>query len=140
MSSTDAVLDSNVLLRLLLEDDPELSARARNFLDTSLERGDRLHVSLTTLSEVVFVITGARLKMPPADALQALDAMFAMPLWITDRTVAVRARDLYESFHDWDDCVVVAQALRDCGGRVVTFDRGMRRIPGIQWIHPSGTT
>jgi len=51
-------LDTNVLLRYLMADDPEQSPIARTLLDAAEARGDRFFLSLVALCELCWTLRG----------------------------------------------------------------------------------
>lgn len=52
-------LDTNVLVRFLVEDDPDQGARAKGLVSSAVARGEALHVSRIVLCELVWVLTAA---------------------------------------------------------------------------------
>ena len=132
------VADTNVLLRFLLRDHPEQSPATKAFMD-ALAPLDRLIVLSTTVSELVFVASGRTYGVTRAEIADLIGQLLAGPFELADRETIAVARDLYRDVHDdWDDCVLAAYALEEGDGTVVSFDRGLDRIPGLTRIEPLG--
>jgi len=115
-------LDSNIVLRLLLDDDP-----AQTPIVEKLVRSP-CWISLTVLLEVAWVL-GSRYRMTRGDiaaVLRGLDTYEAVE--IEGRRAALWAIDRYEQGGDIADLLHVA-AARDAQS-FVTFDRTMARASG----------
>jgi predicted nucleic-acid-binding protein len=125
-------VDTNVLARLILQDDAAQHARAHQlFLDHAGEAG-AIWVSDMVLIELVWVLTRAAGRSR-ADVVVALQA-------ITDNTTlrlesprAIReATRLYQAGPaDFADCLLSVQAREAGADQIHTFDRKMRGLPGI---------
>jgi predicted nucleic acid-binding protein len=134
-----AFVDTNVLLRYFLKDVPEQSEAAIAFVASSRQPGGvRLAVSPTTISEVIFVARGPHYRLDRASLVEVVGALLNGPLTLLDRSVVARAHALYRDVHDdWDDCLLAAYAIERTEGRLVSFDRGLDRIPGLTRTEPT---
>ena len=119
-------LDTNVLVRLIVRDDPELVARA----EASVQAGAR--VSLLVLAETVRVLQSAygldqRRVATVVEMLLDHDR-----LTLQDEDVVRRAHATFrgERAVEFSDCLIVETA-RKAGHRPVgTFDRRLSRVDG----------
>jgi predicted nucleic-acid-binding protein len=68
-------IDTNVLIRFLVDDDPDQNARAKAFL-SARSFSDPAFVSAVTLAETVWVLT-QRLKFPVAAVVKILRELLA---------------------------------------------------------------
>ena len=96
-------IDTNVLVRLLVADDPAQTRRAR-----ALVQSDRMHVSVTVLLETEWVLR-ALYRIAPRD----VDAGFRTPLAtadVEDRPNVERALDLAARGLDFADALHVTRA------------------------------
>lgn len=133
-----AQVDTNGILRPLLDDDPDQSPRTHIWFELPPDQRPRLVVAASTLSEVIFVLAGQRLKFTRNEIVVALERIMEMPIEFDDAAVVNRAIELYRTVHDdWDDCFVAAYALEHNDGVVFSFDAGFDRIPGVTRIEPS---
>lgn len=137
MAGSQEYVDANVLLRLSRRDVPSQAARSETYLRSAARRGATLVVAPTTVSEFVYVLSGSVLAYSRSDVVSAVEKLLALPLRFQDSSVVELALTLYRDHHpDWDDCVIAAYALERANGRLVSFDRGLRRIPGLQRQEP----
>jgi len=117
-------LDTNVLVRYLVEDDREQSERAATLIDGALDTGEPLFVPQLVLAELVWVLTRAYefRRAEVADLLRRL--AHAKQLFIEDIDDVHRALDAYaRGKADFADYLIREKAHRaGCEG-LVTFDR-----------------
>lgn len=119
-------LDTNVLVRFLVEDDEAQSAAAAALIVEALSAGEGLYVSDIVLCETVWVLTAAyrvkRTEVIPTlrDLLRAKQLVFSTP------DLASRALDAFARGRgDFADYLIREHA-REAGCNVVaTFDRAL---------------
>lgn len=130
-------VDANLIVRLLTGDVPEQLNRIDRYL-LSADAGGRTAALLPiTISEVVFVLRGRVYQRSHEEITAALEALLSLPISIVDRDVVTRAMGIFRDHHDdWNDSLLAAYALLRGSGRVVSFDRGLARIPGVTRIEP----
>src|SRR3990172_3702506 len=123
-------VDANVLLRLVRRDDVEQREQSERYLRAALGRGIELRVAAPTVSEFVYVLSGPAMGHSREEVATAVGNLLQLPFLIADEDVLARALILYRDHHpDWDDCMVSAYALEKAAGRLLSFDRGLDRIP-----------
>jgi len=125
-------LDTNVLVRFLVEDDPEQSARAGALIERAVKRGQSLYVSDIALCETVWVLTSCY-ELSRVDVATALrDLLRARHLAFTAPDRLGRALDAYErAAGDFADYLIREHA-RDAGYQeVATFDRTLLKEAGF---------
>lgn len=131
------LLDTNVLLRHVLQDHPEHSPRATAYLHR-IERGE-LEVLLTDTVVFETVFTLERLyRQHRSDIRDNLLPLIALPgIALPGKQRLHPIFDLYVttnlSFADVDHAVL---ALTRGSGAIVSFDRGFDRVPGIRRTEP----
>lgn len=128
-------VDTNVLARIFVADDPRQRAEAQAFLQERSE-ADPAFVSALVVAELGWVMTRLY-KLPITTVADALDWMFE------STNIVVEASDLLRSAvalaassgADISDCIITALA-REAGADVtVTFDKdAARRIPGMELL------
>lgn len=115
-------LDSNIILRLLLEDDPAQVAIAEKLVRSPC------WISLTVLLEVVWVL-GSRYQMGRGDIVAVLRGLDAYDtIEIEGRRAALWAIDRYQQGGDIADLLHVAAARE--AQAFVTFDQAIARAAG----------
>jgi predicted nucleic-acid-binding protein len=113
------VVDANVVLRYLLNDHEELSAKARQIIE-----GRVVRVPIDILCEVVFVLSGVY-KIKPKEIGIALHGFFeSTACELPNREVVLRGLDLFaENNLDFVDCIL-AGYKNVMAAEVHTFDKG----------------
>lgn len=122
-----SVVDANVILRLLLKDEPRHFAQAKAFFE-EVKAGDaNAHVPAAVLAECAYVLT----KVYGVGRVETADHLLGLLDYrgLTTESAAVRvALGLYRDRNvDFIDALVVATA-RENGWRVFSFDRDLARL------------
>ena len=124
-------LDTNVLLRYLLRDDPAQAARAAR----EIERDERFLVSRIVLCEIVWVLDSGY-GFSRMDITAAIEKILATAQFeIESKDVASAALDDFKrSTADFSDCLL-SRSNRAAGAvETVTFDRGLRELEGFRLL------
>ncbi|MBK7250021.1 MAG: type II toxin-antitoxin system VapC family toxin [Gammaproteobacteria bacterium] len=125
-------LDTNVLVRYLVRDDPLQFERARRLIKRKSARGEPVLVSLLVLLETEWVLR-SRYELSKAEILSALSALLdAVDLAFEDETSIERA--LYSWRHsaaDFADCLVEARNGRLGCEATATFDSKALKLTGF---------
>ncbi len=120
-------LDTNVLVRYLVDDDPEQSPRAAALVERALEEGERLFVPQVVLCELVWVLESAYRYSREEIASVLGDLLRTRQLVIEDLDVARKALDRYaERGGDFADYVIVERCRVAGCERVASFDGGLK--------------
>lgn len=128
-----AFIDTNVLVRHLTGDPPDLAARATAFLT---EADELLLVDLI-MAETIYVLESFYKASRPqiADAMRSLVAMDTVVT--IDPALLLRAVEVYEFDRlDFAEAYLVAQAESTGVGTIASFDRSIDRITTITRIEP----
>jgi predicted nucleic acid-binding protein len=128
-----AYVDSNVILRYLTREPPEMAEAAQKVF-SSAERGEvRLLVSTVTLAEVVWVLSSVYDLTRSAITAQLLALVTAQGLETDDQDQMTLALSLYRDKNiDFTDALLAAHSLFAGPPVVYSFDRHFDRIPGIR--------
>ena len=124
-------VDTNVLLRYLLRDEPTQAARAAR----ELERDERFLVGSVVLCELVWVLeTGYGFSRTEIAA--TLEKILATAQFeIEGKDVALAALDDFRgSTADFSDCLVGRRNRAAGGAETVTFDRSLRGLDGFRLL------
>jgi predicted nucleic-acid-binding protein len=119
-------LDTNVLVRFLVEDDAAQSARAARLVERAIKSAERLFVPDIVLAEVAWVLTCAY-DVPKPELLDVLRKLLAAKhLAFASSDVLSSALDGWElGKGDFSDYLVRAQAEAHGCDRIATFDRAL---------------
>jgi predicted nucleic acid-binding protein len=121
-----AFLDTNIIIRHLTGDPPDMAGRATRFLAAA---GDQeLRLADLVLAEVVYVLESFY-KVPRAQVAESARAIVAFPaVHVDDPTLLLRAIEAYETHRlDFADAYLVAAAERRGVGVAALFDKGIER-------------
>ncbi len=129
------LLDANVVLRVLLADDPRQSPEARKLFVWAETRMGVLHLSAATLAEIGWVLR-SYYKFDRVAIARQLRGVLLHPGIHADAHL-LQAVDFYEQLAvDFLDCVLAAEAMVGNDLGVVSFDRDYRRFSGLKWFTP----
>ena len=125
-------LDTNVVVRLLVNDDKAQGRRARALLSQAIEAGEPCLVTPPVLCELVWVLEsvyGAR----HADIVAAVQALLSHPAVSVDEPDIVRAAlDAFQrSRGDYADHLIGALSIARKARTTYTFDQSLKRVEGF---------
>ncbi len=132
-------IDSDVIVRVITGDDPVKRAAGERLLAT-VQTGDvEIALAASTVSEVIFVLTSrGTYAMDRETAKQALLRIVHLAgMRVENRATVLRALDLYNTLATtFGDAMLAATMERQGSTVVYSYDRGLRRIPGITRSEP----
>ena len=128
-------IDTNILLRLWLNDDPAQSKRIDVLLAKYGNSPGSLLVTDVVLVEAVWTLRSA-FDQSKAAQLSAVSSLLGETAFaFENREAVVNALALFEAAScGFSDCLVVAKHASQACEFTATFDRGMRKLPGIRLI------
>jgi len=128
-----AFVDTNVLIRHLTGDPPEMASRATRYLETA----DELLLPDLILAEVAYVLESFY-ETPRAQVATTLRAVLAFPaIRVVDADLLQRAVEVYEVHRlDFADAFLVASAERTGIGVIASFDRTIDRVTTVRREEP----
>lgn len=128
-----AFVDTNVLVRHLVGEPPDMAARATAFL----QRESELFVADLIVAETVYVLESFYEIARPeiGEAMWALIVMASVR--VVDASRLLRALEIYEEDHlDFAEAYLVACAESMGVMQVASFDRSIDRIQSVERIEP----
>jgi predicted nucleic-acid-binding protein len=127
-------LDTNILVRYFVKDDPEQTRLAVNLI-YALSPAEPGWVGQATILELVWVMTRIY-RVKKERVAQVLDMLLASrDIVIGQDDTAREALRLYRAGNtDFADCLIAASARAAGCSRTVTFDRIAARDAGMQLI------
>ena len=130
------LLDTNILLRLLLDDDPAQVRAVEKFLRSSLRIKDDLYVSDLSVAEMVWVLEGQNIPLP-AVAQAIREILQRQGIHFEHRQRLMTAIALYETHRvDFIDAYQAALVQEKHFQAIVSFDRDYAKLP-VTHIDPS---
>jgi predicted nucleic-acid-binding protein len=125
-------LDTNILIRLLVRDDPGQTALAERLLQEAAESGEPCFISDPVLCEVEWVLESSY-DARRGDILAAMQELLAGGLFVfEDRELFRRAIATYhESKADFSDCLIGRKARARGARTTYTFERVLSQEQGF---------
>ena len=122
------VVDTNVLVRYLVADDPVQHAASVR----TIESGDDIVLPTIVLCETVWVLSRAY-RYGKDEIARALRLVIESSNTITDRPAAEAGLDLLSRGGDFADGTIAQEVERSRADHVVTFDQSFARLadPGV---------
>jgi predicted nucleic acid-binding protein len=132
------LLDTNVLLRHLLNDHPDYSPRARALFE-QIERGERaVHMPDTVIFEAVYTLQRVY-HVPRGAIVEAIWPVLQLPHVLVPSKAQYRhVFELYLAHRALSiaDCLHAVLALRSEERAILSFDQAISRVPGLAREEP----
>ncbi len=127
-------LDTNILLRYLMQDEVVQSAKASKLIE-SLTAENPGFISLVSLAEFYWVLDH-KYKLSKIQIIEALESLVTSETLVVEENPRIeRALDLYRlSNADFDDCLIVETASSFACDAVYTFDKTAAKSGFIQLL------
>ena len=128
-----AFVDTNILIRHLTGDPPNLAARATAFLADI----DELLLEDVIVAEIVYVLESFY-EVPTDEVARLVRAVIAYnPIRVMNQALLLRSLEVYETHRlDYAEAYLVASAEASGVDRIVSFDRSIDRVPTVSRIEP----
>ncbi len=126
-------IDTNVLVRLLVQDDAEQSERAQRAVTRAEDAGEAIRIHDVVLAETLWTLA-RRYKSTRAQLAQTTRALLDAAAFDFERRAEVEhALALFEqSAADFSDCLIFARNAAAGCRATLTFDRDCRVLPAAQ--------
>ena len=128
-------LDTNVLVRYIMQDDPKQCDKANRLIE-SLDADNPGFVSLVSVVELYWVLTSCY-ELTDTQVRQTLETMLRSRQLVMDRADQVlRALRLFgQGKADFADCLIASVAASAGCTRTMTFDAKAARHPGMSLLN-----
>jgi predicted nucleic-acid-binding protein len=128
-------LDTNVILRYLLQDDPTQTPRANRIIERVLSQQDPGFISLVTVLEIVWVLRSL-LKQTPTEIAAHLERLLAADSLEVqnEQQVFEAAFALKRGTGEFEDALLGALSAWAGCPHTLTFDKRALRMPYFQLI------
>ena len=128
-------LDTNVLVRYVVQDDSGQLAAAKRLITRCVAESQPLFVPVTVTLELEWVLR-ASFGYDKGDVLQVLSNLFSAAelTFQSERALEVALQLYREAAADFADCVHIALAAEVGEQPLWTFDRGAARVFGAQLL------
>jgi predicted nucleic-acid-binding protein len=128
-------LDTNVVVRYLVQDDPTQSAAATRLMERVLTSERPGFISCITLCEIVWVLAEcyAADRARIEDVIEHL--LSSRQLIVEDAEIVWNAlRDWRDSRADFSDALIGRRLLAQGGEKTMTFDRAAAKLPAFELL------
>jgi predicted nucleic-acid-binding protein len=125
-------LDTNVLVRFLVRDDPEQFARAQRLVQRESRRGSPIFISLLVILETEWVLR-SRYAVNKAEILETFSRLLdSVDVQIEDEPSVERALFVWKNCSaGLADCLIGARHLRLGCRATASFDGQALKLPGF---------
>ena len=135
---TELLLDANVLVRFLVQDDPQQGSAATALFESAERREIRLHLDSLAVAESVYVLVGRyrRSRTEVVDTL--LTVIDNAGVETAEAEIVIDALKRFAAKNvDFADAWLAARAAH-VGYGVASFDRDLDKFKDIRRIEPKG--
>jgi predicted nucleic acid-binding protein len=133
-AAVTVLLDTNILVRHFTGDPPDQALRATAFLHSS-QPGELLLLDLVA-AELVYVLQSVYRQPRPQVARLLRSTLGLHSIHCENLALLHRAIELYAAGADWTDAYLAATAESRGVAEIVSFDRGLPRIPDVRRVEP----
>lgn len=128
-----AFIDTNILIRHLTGDPPDLAARATEFLGEAEE----LLLADIIVAETVYVLESFY-EVPVEEVARLVRSIIAFdPIEVMSPQLLLRSLEVYETHGiDYAEAYLVASAESSQVGTIASFDRSIDRVQTVTRIEP----
>jgi predicted nucleic-acid-binding protein len=125
-------IDTNVLVRLFVNDDAAQAAKARALFDACADADDSLWIADVVLAELVWALSRSYGR-PRSDVVTVLRALAGnATVQLESAAFLPQATALYDSGPaDFVDCLLAVKAQATACTALRTFDKKMKLLPGV---------
>ena len=125
-------IDTNVLVRLLVQDDEDQFDRARRLIRREAHAGEPVRISLLVLLETEWVLR-SRYKLTKNEILETFSELLsAVDLSFEDEPSVEEALFVWkDSSAQFADCLIGARHRALGCSATATFDNGAAKLPGF---------
>lgn len=128
-------LDTNVIVRYLVQDDPKQSAAATRFMERAISQESPGYIASIALCEVIWVLA----ECYGADRAQLRSVIEGL---LSSKQLVMEEADLvWKALRSWDasaadfsDALIGHIVTARGGEKTVTFDRAAAKLPGFELL------
>jgi predicted nucleic-acid-binding protein len=130
-----AALDTNVLVRYIVQDDAAQFAAAKRLISRCVDQGLTLFVPVTVVLELEWVLR-SNFEFAKDDVLRTLSSLFSTAelTFESERALEVALQLFRKGSADFADCLHVALATQAGESPLWTFDKDAAKVSGAQLL------
>ncbi len=125
---TEIIADTNIFLRLILEDNPKQADEAERLFKKAKKKEIKLYIPQIVIFEIEFALS-KYYKFPKNQVIDKLDAIVAVPYFsVQDGTIFRMALKIYqEKSISLVDCFLIASCQIN-RSKLFTFDQNLAKL------------
>ncbi len=129
-------LDTNVLVRYVVQDDSAQLAAAKRLISRLVTEGRSLFVPVTVALELEWVLRSSY-GYAKADVVEVLAGLLSAAelVFESERAMEVALQLYREASADFADCLHIALAAQAGEQPLWTFDKGAAKVAGAELVH-----
>jgi predicted nucleic-acid-binding protein len=133
-------LDTNVLVRYIVQDDPSQLAAAKHLISRCVAEGSTLFIPVTVVLEMEWVLRSS-FALSKDDVLMTLSSLISAAelTFESERALEVALQLFREGSADFADRLHVGLAMQAGEQPLRTFDEGAAKVSGAQLLAKAGT-
>lgn len=126
-------LDTNVLVRYIVQDDKKQAELARILIEEKCDSANPAHISLIVLCEIVWILNGPykATKTQIIEVLQNILLTETFDIELHD-TAWIALKDFTETNADYADCIIARLNQEKGCSTTYTFDKKAAKLPCSQ--------
>lgn len=139
MAVSQAFVDADVIVRFLTGDDPQKQLASARLLERAEQGLVELHTPVTTIADVVHVLTSPRLYRLDRHEVSAMMVALlqAANIKIQNREAVIKALTLFGgSKLDFGDALIAASMLEADINMLYSYDRDFDKLEGLRRTEP----
>jgi predicted nucleic-acid-binding protein len=128
-------LDTNIIVRYLVQDDPVQSPRVTELIERGLTKEDPGFISVAAMAETVWVLERSY-GFTDAEVAEAIERTLQTDAFVVEREreVFIAMLALKEGRGSFSDALIVALGASAGCSRTLTFDRKAQRLAGFELL------
>jgi predicted nucleic-acid-binding protein len=130
------VADTNILLRLVLDDDPVHKEKVRAQIRSLEKKGEHLLLTQVVLQECLWVLE-SQIGLQRQEIALMLEALLSMDVFQVESPGRLRrALHFYERYRvDFVDAYIAGASEESGHSGVLSFDKDIGKM-GVKWVRP----
>ena len=121
-------LDTNALIRLLIEDDEKQALTVKNIIESVEKKGQQIIILTEVLIETVWVLESVY-KCTREDIYQFLETLtYTSVFTFSEPQVIANAIRHFKKGGDFADLIIVMQALNHQAKKMISFDKKLQKL------------
>ena len=125
-------IDTNILLRYLVEDEPEQAALAINLIENRLTADNPAFVALTVIVEIAWVLN-RRYRIAPTEIGEIIKRLISAPQFVVERFALIE-RAIGSGHTDLADAIIHETGRKAGASKTLTFDHAFARFNGVELL------